>query len=153
MICTIWQINLIEACKFLSQLIKCSTVAMAQNFNGRHQHKWCLHAWWSCKFISQFWSYISAFIKWTAGISVPKDPAVILLNVWNHSCTPTPNRELVFSLLLAAKSFYCLFFFLEKIYSPNYYWTQKMWDFIIFNEILFSLNINTISDPLAVYNK
>lgn len=110
------------------------------------------HLWWSCKFVSQFWSHILAFIKKITGITVPKDPGVILLNLWDRSCIPTNNRELVFSLLLAAKA--TIAFFWKKPSPPTVeYWTQKIWDFIVFDKVLFGLNINTISDPLAVYNK
>lgn len=62
------------------------------------------HCWWLCKFVSQFWSHILALIQQITGIKVAKDPLSILLNISDHTNIPNDNRELVFLLLLAAKS-------------------------------------------------
>lgn len=84
--------------------------------------------------------------------SFQKKPTIILLNVWDCSSIPINNREIVFSLLLAAKA--TIAFFWKKPIAPTVeYWVQKIWDFIIFDKILFSLNLNSATDPLALYNK
>lgn len=127
-----------------------------QEMKGTYCWKGCgelgsfFHAWQSCKYILQFWLHVLVLIKTITGFTVPRDPVIILLNIWDHTTIPDTTRELIFLLLLAAKS--SIAFYWRKPVIPSIdFWLQKIWDFIIFDKVLVSFNTRKNPNPLYLY--
>lgn len=89
-----------------------------------------LHAWLSCKHITQFWSHILALIKRTTGIYL----GLSFYYWW----------MLKVSLLSFGK----------KTQLPKVdHWLLKIWDFIVFGKVTLCLYLTESKDPLCLYNK
>lgn len=63
-----------------------------------------IHCFWSCPRLQPFWRQVISQINIIAEISLPNDPAGIVLNIWQNIALDPWKKELVGLLLCAARS-------------------------------------------------
>lgn len=61
-----------------------------------------VHLRWDCPLVQQFWTTIITQSESIIGYPIPKEPKIILLNLWSESDIPLISQELASILFLCS---------------------------------------------------
>lgn len=97
-----------------------------------------IHCFWSCPRIQPFWRQVIFQINLIAEITLPHDPAGIILNIWRSLNLDPLKKELIGLMLCTARSLIVQYWKNCKIPSLSD-WYLELWDLFLQGKISVSV--------------
>lgn len=136
---TPWQLNL-----FSSTSSRC--------WKGCGQVGTLFHCLWDCPLIFKFWLQVFFHVNKITGVTIPSDPKLVLLDLWNSPLRTHSERDIISVLLLAAKCLLASCWNKPRIPTIRQ-WYCKIWDLAAADKISDTIYCSDHSPCISMFTE